>query len=165
MRSANQATQRGQNGRTGSGHVSRVDCVTPEADPSLTGAICVVERRVAIIKGQRDRRGTVLGRGAIGCAVGVREGLGRGVIRVGVGLGGGIFGGGYPRGGVRLLRRGRGALYELDDLECVWLADEQGLGSIVLVVVERGRRGIDVIVEHGWGCEGGSAGETGRGWE
>jgi len=98
----------------------------------LTGAVCVVERRVAVIKGQRDRRGTVLSRGAIGCAIG--EGLGRRVIGVGVRLGGGIGGGGgYPGGGVLLLRRGRRALYELDDLEGVWLADEQGLGSIVLV--------------------------------
>jgi hypothetical protein len=37
------------NRRTGIGHVLRIDRVTPEADPTLTDAICVVDGRVTII--------------------------------------------------------------------------------------------------------------------
>jgi hypothetical protein len=54
------------NGRTVIGHVFRIDRVTPEADPTLTGTICVVDRWVTIIKARwTTRSGAVHGRGAI----------------------------------------------------------------------------------------------------
>ena len=79
------------NGRTGIGHVLRMDSVTPEADPTLTGAIRVIDRRVTIIKGRWCRCGTVFGGGgAIGRAG--KEGRGRRVISRAVAVGFGRVG-------------------------------------------------------------------------
>jgi hypothetical protein len=99
-----------------------MDRVTPEADPTLTGAIRVVDGRVTMIKGRWDRWGTVHGGGAI--RFGGGEGRGRRVVGRGVGLRVVRVGGrGYPGRGVLVLGgRGR-ALYELYDLDGVRLAD------------------------------------------
>jgi hypothetical protein len=112
--------------RTGKSEVLRMDRIAPEAHPTLTSVIRVIEGRVAVIKGGwhgcgagADLRGGAIGRGT------GREGRRRRVIggrrgRVGRGVGRG----GESRGGVLVLGgRGRGALDELYDLEGAGLTD------------------------------------------
>jgi hypothetical protein len=110
--------------RSRASDVLRVDGIAPEAHPTLTSVIRVIERRVAIIKGGWHGWSAVLRGRAIRRASGEgrrRRVIGGAVVMlVGrIGVRGGESGGGVL---VLLLWRG-GALDELDDLERAGLTD------------------------------------------